>query len=50
VGGYLGGPPKASSGFAPAGNDNEEIQRLKKYLTSEFDIKDLGNLKYVMGN
>lgn len=30
------------------GND-EEIQRLKKYLASEFEIKDLGSLKYFLG-
>jgi hypothetical protein len=30
-------------------NDDEEIQRLKKYLASEFEIKDFGNLKYFMG-
>jgi hypothetical protein len=31
------------------GNDNEEIQRLKKHLASKFEIKDLGNLKYFLG-
>jgi hypothetical protein len=31
------------------GNDDEEIQRLKKYLASEFEIKALGSLKYFLG-
>ncbi|KAL6339861.1 hypothetical protein AAG906_034949 [Vitis piasezkii] len=28
------------------GNDMEELQNLKKYLSEEFEVKDLGNLKY----
>ena len=32
------------------GNDEEEIQRLKTYLSNEFEIKDLGSLKYFLGN
>ena len=31
------------------GNDEEEIQRLNQSLAREFDIKDLGNLKYFLG-
>ncbi|KAL5580295.1 hypothetical protein UlMin_012737 [Ulmus minor] len=31
------------------GNDQEEIKRLKQYLASEFEIKDLGRLKYFLG-
>ena len=31
------------------GNDEEEIQRLKQSLAQEFEIKDLGNLKYFLG-
>ncbi|XP_028096256.1 uncharacterized protein LOC114296180 [Camellia sinensis] len=30
-------------------DDNEEILRLKKYLAIEFEIKNLGNLKYFLG-
>jgi len=29
-------------------NDNEDIQRLKKYMSNEFEIKDIGNLKYFL--
>ncbi|RVX11271.1 Heat shock 70 kDa protein 17 [Vitis vinifera] len=29
-----------------SGNDMEELQKLKKYLSEEFEVKDLGNLKY----
>ncbi|RVW45970.1 Soluble starch synthase 3, chloroplastic/amyloplastic [Vitis vinifera] len=32
-----------------SGNDMEELQNLKKYLSEEFEIKDLGNLKYFLG-
>ena len=32
------------------GNDEEEIQRLKTYLSNEFEIKDLGSLKYFLVN
>ena len=31
------------------GNDSEEMQRLKTYLAFEFEIKDLGYLKYFLG-
>nr|GFA51950.1 putative ribonuclease H-like domain-containing protein [Tanacetum cinerariifolium] len=31
------------------GNDEEEIKRLKEGLFTEFEIKDLGNLKYFLG-
>ncbi|RVW84320.1 Copia protein [Vitis vinifera] len=31
------------------GNDMEELQKLKKYLSEEFEVKDLGNLKYFLG-
>ncbi|RVW94161.1 Retrovirus-related Pol polyprotein from transposon RE1 [Vitis vinifera] len=30
-------------------NDMEELQKLKKYLSEEFEVKDLGNLKYFLG-
>ncbi|RVW70009.1 Retrovirus-related Pol polyprotein from transposon RE1 [Vitis vinifera] len=32
-----------------SGNDMEELQNLKKYLSEEFEVKDLGNLKYFFG-
>ena len=32
------------------GNNEEEISDLKKKLFMEFEIKDLGNLKYFLGN
>lgn len=31
------------------GDDKEEIPRIKNVLTKEFEIKDLGNLKYFLG-
>ncbi|KAJ9542010.1 LOW QUALITY PROTEIN: hypothetical protein OSB04_028516 [Centaurea solstitialis] len=31
------------------GNDKEEITKLKKSLFTEFEMKDLGNLKYFLG-
>lgn len=31
------------------GNDVEEIPQLKEYLAKEFEIKDLGSLKYFLG-
>lgn len=31
------------------GDDSDEIQRLKKSLFTEFEMKDLGNLKYFLG-
>jgi hypothetical protein len=31
------------------GNDEEEMRRLRKYLVNEFEIKDLGSLKYFLG-
>ena len=31
------------------GNDKGEIQRLKTYLSNEFEIKDLRRLKYFLG-
>lgn len=30
------------------GNDEKEIQRLRKYLVNEFEKKDLGSLKYFL--
>ncbi|KAF5471658.1 hypothetical protein F2P56_008432 [Juglans regia] len=30
-------------------DDNNELERLKKILAKEFEIKDLGNLKYFLG-
>ncbi|KAH9696724.1 reverse transcriptase Ty1/copia-type domain-containing protein [Citrus sinensis] len=30
-------------------NDEEELQKLKKQLAQEFEVKDLGNLKYFLG-
>ncbi|RVX14584.1 Retrovirus-related Pol polyprotein from transposon TNT 1-94 [Vitis vinifera] len=32
-----------------SGNDMGELQKLKKYLSEEFEVKDLGNLKYFLG-
>lgn len=29
-------------------NDNEEIAKLKSILAIEFDMKDLGNIKYIL--
>ena len=31
------------------GNDSDEINRLKKFLGQEFEIKDLGKLRYFLG-
>lgn len=31
------------------GSDTEEIEALKKYLSQEFEMKDLGQLKYFLG-
>ncbi|RVW94082.1 Copia protein [Vitis vinifera] len=31
-----------------SGNDMGELQNLKKYLSEEFEVKDLGNLKYFL--
>ena len=31
------------------GSDMDEIQKLKKQLSSEFDIKDLGAAKQIIG-
>jgi len=31
------------------GNDEEGISELQRYLASEFEIKDLGGLKYFLG-
>ena len=31
------------------GDDADEIQALKERLSGEFDMKDLGNLKYFLG-
>ena len=30
-------------------DDYEELENLKKFMAKEFEIKDLGNLKYVLG-
>ena len=32
-----------------SGDDSEEIVQLKKYLAKEFEIKDLGSLRYFLG-
>ena len=32
------------------GNDPSEITDLQKKLATEFELKDLGNLKYFFGN
>ncbi|KAM2035444.1 hypothetical protein ACFX16_038537 [Malus domestica] len=32
-----------------SGNDVEEIQKLQKYLAKEFEMNDLGILKYFLG-
>ncbi|RVW39753.1 Copia protein [Vitis vinifera] len=32
-----------------SGNDMGVLQNLKKYLSEEFEVKDLGNLKYFLG-
>ena len=31
------------------GDDLEEMQRLMEYMAKEFEIKDLGELKYLLG-
>jgi len=31
------------------GDDHEEMEHLKKLLTKEFEVKDLGKLKYFLG-
>ncbi|TQE05183.1 hypothetical protein C1H46_009162 [Malus baccata] len=31
------------------GDDQKEIQRLQKYLATEFEMKELGELKYFLG-
>lgn len=31
------------------GDDKEEMERLKRKLVLEFDMKDLGNLRYFLG-
>jgi Reverse transcriptase (RNA-dependent DNA polymerase) len=31
------------------GNNEKEIKNVKDYLKNEFDIKDLGKLKYFLG-
>ena len=31
------------------GDDYEKLEKLKKFLAMEFEIKDLGNLKYFLG-
>jgi hypothetical protein len=31
------------------GDDQEEMKRLKECLSNEFEVKDLGNLKYFLG-
>ncbi|GMP41364.1 hypothetical protein CsSME_00011497 [Camellia sinensis var. sinensis] len=31
------------------GDDVEEVPRLKEYLANEFEIKDIGSLKYFLG-
>lgn len=35
--------------IAITGNDEEEIHRLKQILSKEFEIKDLGHMKYFLG-
>ncbi|XP_068331488.1 uncharacterized protein [Pyrus communis] len=34
---------------AVTGDDTEEMERLQEYLSSEFEMKDLGGLKYFLG-
>lgn len=31
------------------GDDTEEMKRLQEYLSSEFEMKDLGGFKYFLG-
>ena len=31
------------------GDDQKEIKRLKECLSQEFEVKDLGNIKYFLG-
>ena len=31
------------------GNDPDEMKALKEYLSKEFEMKDLGSLKYFLG-
>jgi len=31
------------------GNDHDEISSLQQYLASQFEMKQLGNLKYFLG-
>ena len=31
------------------GNDSDEMKALKEYLSKEFEMKDLGSLKYFLG-
>lgn len=31
------------------GDDSEEVHKLKAYLSSEFEVKDLGTLCYFLG-
>src|SRR5262249_39351281 len=37
-------------GIVLTGNDHEEISQLKQHLFSHFQTKDLGKLKYFLGN
>ncbi|KAK2970862.1 hypothetical protein RJ640_022304 [Escallonia rubra] len=41
--------PNLSTVPAESGDDYEEMNRLKTILTKEFEIKDLGKLKYFLG-
>ncbi|KAK2968523.1 hypothetical protein RJ640_022768 [Escallonia rubra] len=41
--------PNPSTVPAESGDDYEEMNRLKTILTKEFEIKDLGKLKYFLG-
>lgn len=36
-------------GIIVTGDDSKEIQNLKKWLLKEFDIKEIGKLKYLLG-
>ncbi|KAK3031254.1 hypothetical protein RJ639_035554 [Escallonia herrerae] len=45
----LGMSFRGSYGVDITGNDSDEKEALRKYLAKEFEIKDLGKLKYFLG-